>query len=160
LPPPTRYFPAHDPLEQVGFGGSEVTFGGAEVAFGATDTTFGDGEPEVDGGETGADPVLLAGTTGDVCFTGPPTTLDLLFGPPTAFCAKTGLANAQSTRTDMTAPLFIDDFPFKSCRQPKIAPNRAKDKHYPRHPLEESHTFFISIWRRSRPTGTKRFWND
>lgn len=101
-----RYFPAHCPLEQVGFGGTEVTFGGVAA-------TFGDDVTEVDGGETGADPVLLAGTTGDVCFTGPPTTLDLFFGPPTEFCAKVGLANVQSTRTDMTAPLFIDDFLFK-----------------------------------------------
>jgi hypothetical protein len=98
--------PAQDPLGQAGFESGAVTLGGAEVTFGATEITF-----EVDGGETGADAVLLAGTTGDVCFTGPPTTLDLFFGPPTEFCAKAGLANAQSTRTDMTALIFIDDSP-------------------------------------------------
>jgi hypothetical protein len=125
LSPPTRYLLAQDPLGQLGFGGSEVTLGGAEVTFGATETTFGDGEAEVDVGETGADPVLLAGRTEEVCFTGPPTRLDLLFGPPTEFCAKAGLANAQSARTDMTAPLFIDDSPS---RKSKITPNRTKDK--------------------------------
>jgi hypothetical protein len=105
--------PAQDPLGQAGFESGAVTLGGTEVTFGATETTFGDGETEVGGEETGADAVLLTGTTGDVCFTGPPTTLDLFFGPPTEFCAKAGLANAQSTRTDMTALIFIDDFPFK-----------------------------------------------
>jgi hypothetical protein len=117
--------PAQDPLGQAGFGSGEVTLGDAEVVFGATETTFGGS----DGGEMGADPVLLAGTTGEVCFTGPPTTPDLVFGPPTAFCAKAGLANAQSTKTDMTAPLFIDKFPFTSCRRTKIPPNRTNDKH-------------------------------
>jgi hypothetical protein len=113
LLPPARYFLlAHSPLGQVGLGGSEVTFGGAEVTFGEAEAALGG--DDVDGGEMGADPVLLTGITGDVCFTGPPTTLDLLFEPPTAFCAKAGLANAQSTTTDRTAALFIDDFPFKS----------------------------------------------
>jgi hypothetical protein len=129
LPLPVSYLPAQDPLGHAGFGGGAVTLGSAEVAFAGAEATFGGSLTEVDGGEMETDPVLLAGTTGEICFTAPPTTLDLVFGPPTAFCAKAGLANAQSTRTDMTAPLFIDDFPFTSCRQTKIPPNRANDKH-------------------------------
>jgi hypothetical protein len=38
---------------------------------------------------TEVDPLLLSGTTGEVCFTGPPTALCFV-GPPTAFCAPAG----------------------------------------------------------------------
>jgi hypothetical protein len=86
-------------LGQVVFGGGVITFGGAE-------TTLGEGETEVDGAEAGADAVLFAGTTGEVCFTGPPTTIGLFLGPPTEFCAWTGLENAQRTTKEITAPLF------------------------------------------------------
>jgi hypothetical protein len=144
---------AQIPLGQIGFGGSAGALGGAEA-------TFGGGATEVDREETGADPALLAGITGEVCFTGPPTTLDLPFGPPTEFCAKAGLANAQSTRIDMTALLVMDDFPFKSRRQSKIAPNRRKDKRCRRPSRREPHSFSISVSRRFRPEGTKRFWSD
>jgi hypothetical protein len=92
---------AQVPLGQVVFGGGVITFGGAE-------TTLEGGGTEVDGGETGAGAVLFAGTTGEVCFTGPPTTIGLFLGPPTEFCAWTGLENAQRTTKDITAPLFTD----------------------------------------------------
>ncbi len=92
-----------------GFGGGEVTFGAAETTFEGAETTFGEEDTEFDGGETGADAALLAGTTGDVCFTGPPTTIGLFLGPPTELCARAGLAKAQRMMADINAPLFIRD---------------------------------------------------
>jgi hypothetical protein len=41
------------------------------------------------GGETELDPPLLAGTTGELCFTAPPIEL-CGFGPPTELCARAG----------------------------------------------------------------------
>jgi hypothetical protein len=67
-------------------------------------------------GETVVDTRLGVGTTGELCFTGPPTAFGLT-GPPTAFWAKARLGKAlpptPSNITSMMATLFI--LRFLSC---------------------------------------------
>ncbi len=55
------------------------------------------------------DPPLIGGTTGEFCFTGPPTAFCFV-GPPTELCAKAGwaLPNAPRIMTMTSAPFFMD----------------------------------------------------
>lgn len=94
------------------FGGGEVTFEGAgfmgDVVLKGGGAGFGE-DVVLEDEATEVETVLLAGITGDVCFTAPPMATGLFLAPPTALCAKAGLAKAQRTMAEINTPLFIRD---------------------------------------------------
>jgi hypothetical protein len=90
------------------FGGGKVTFEGAGFMGDVVLDGFGE-DVVLEGEATDVETVLLAGTTGDVCFTAPPIATGLFLAPPTALCARAGLAKAQRAMAEINTPLFIRD---------------------------------------------------